>query len=68
LSFLKVTIPVPEYEVRPLKNLTFSATLRQRVDFSEVTGVRALSFRNVSVGETTGPDLLGQCGGGKTPP
>jgi len=36
----------------------------KRVDFSEVTGVRALSFRNVSVGETAGPDLSGQCGGG----
>jgi hypothetical protein len=31
-------------------------------------GVRALFFRNVSVGETAGPDLSGQCGGGKTPP
>ena len=40
----------------------------KRVDFSEVTGVRALSFRNLSVGETAGPDLSGQCGGGKTPP
>ena len=29
---------------------------------------RALSFRNLSVGETAGPDLSGQCGGGKTPP
>jgi len=28
--------------VRPLKNLTFPATLRKRVDFYEVTGVRAL--------------------------
>jgi hypothetical protein len=36
---------------RPLKNLTFPATLRKRVDFYEVTGVRALSFRNLLVGE-----------------
>jgi len=54
--------------VRPLKNLTFPATLRKRVDFYEVTGVRALSFRNLLVGETAGPNVLGQCGGGKTPP
>jgi len=53
---------------RPLKNLTFPATLRKRVDFYEVTGVRALSFRNLSVGETAGPDMSGQCGGGKAPP
>jgi len=36
---------------RPLKNLTLPATLGKRIDFSEVTGVRALSFRNLSVGE-----------------
>jgi len=51
--------------VRPLKNLTFPASLRKRVDFYEVTGVRALSFRNLLVGETAGPNMLGQCGGGK---
>jgi len=40
-----------------------------RVDFFEVTGGprrarpsrRALSFRNLSVGETAGPDMSGQC-------
>jgi len=39
----------------------------KRVDFSEVTGGRVLSFRNVSVGEPAGPDLSGQCGGAKRP-
>jgi len=34
-----------------LQNLTIFATLITRVGFSEVTGGRALSFRNVSVGE-----------------
>jgi len=34
-----------------LKNLTVSATLRKRMGFYEVTGVRALFFRNVSMGE-----------------
>jgi len=34
-----------------LHNLTILVTHEKRVDFSEVTGVRALSFRNVSVGE-----------------
>jgi hypothetical protein len=53
---------------RPLKNMTILITLQKRMDFSEVTGVRALSFRNLSVGETAGPDMSGQCGGGKTPP
>jgi len=56
------------YDTRALQNLTFFVTHEKRVDFSEVTGVRALSFRNLSVGETAGPDLSGQCGGGKTPP
>ena len=37
--------------MRPLKNLTFPATLIKRVDFYKVTGVRALSFRNLLVGE-----------------
>jgi hypothetical protein len=36
---------------RPLKNLTFSATLRKRMGFYVVTGVGALFFRNVSMGE-----------------
>jgi hypothetical protein len=55
--------------MRPLKNLTFPATLIKRVDFYEVTGVRALSFHNLLVGETAGPELVeGKCGGGKTPP
>jgi len=30
----------------------------KRVDFSEVTGVRALSFRNVSMGETAGHNMF----------
>ena len=34
-----------------MQNLTIFVTPMKRVDFSEVTGVRALSFRNVSVGE-----------------
>jgi hypothetical protein len=51
-----------------LQNLTIFVTPMKRVDFSEVTGVRVLSFRNLSVGETAGPDMSGQCGGGKTPP
>ena len=55
-------------DIRSLQNLTIFVIPMKRVDFSEVTGVRALSFRNVSVGETAGPDLSGQCGGGKTPP
>jgi hypothetical protein len=47
--------------------MTIFVTSMERMDFSEVTGVRALFFRNLSVGETAGPDLSGQCGGGKTP-
>jgi len=53
---------------RALLNLTIFVSPMKRVDFSEVTGVRALSFRNLLVGETAGPNMLGQCGGGKTPP
>ena len=53
--------------LKPLQNLTVFATLVTRVGFSEVTGERALSFRDVSMGETAGPNMLGQCGGGKTP-
>jgi hypothetical protein len=36
---------------RPLHNLTIFVTQEKRMDFSEVTGVRALSFRNLLVGE-----------------
>jgi len=39
------------YLFRALQNLTIFVTQEKRVDFSEVTGVRALSFRNLSVGE-----------------
>ena len=53
---------------RPLKKLTIFVTLKKRVRFSEVTGGRAPSFRYLSVGETAGPDMSGQCGGGRTPP
>jgi len=52
----------------PLKNLTFPAILIKRVDFYEVTGVRALSFRNLLVGETAGPNMLGQCAEGANLP
>ena len=54
-----------QYIFRALQNLTIFVIPMKRVDFSEVTGVRALSFRNLSVGETAGPDLSGQCGGGQ---
>jgi len=54
--------------MRALQNMKIFVTLKKWVDFSEVTGVRALFFRNLSVGETAGPDLSGKCGGGKTPP
>jgi hypothetical protein len=53
---------------RPLKNLAIFTILKKTMDFFEVTGGRVVSFRNVSVGEPAGPDLSGQCGGGKTPP
>jgi hypothetical protein len=53
---------------RPLKNPVIFTILKKTMDFFEVTGGRVLSFRNVSVGEPAGPDLSGQCGGGKTPP
>jgi len=43
-------------------------SLHQRVGFYEVTGGRALSFRDVSMRETAGPNMLGKWGGGKTPP
>jgi len=53
---------------RALLDLTIFVSPMKRVDFSEVTGVKALSFRNVSAGEAAGPDISGQCGVGKTPP
>ncbi|HUU40470.1 MAG TPA: hypothetical protein VMW42_06000 [Desulfatiglandales bacterium] len=40
--------------MRPLENLTIPVTLKKRKGFSEVTGGRALSFRNLSMGETAG--------------
>jgi len=36
---------------RALLNLTIFVSPMKRVDFFEVTGVRALSFRNLSMGE-----------------
>jgi hypothetical protein len=42
------------YIMRSLHNLTIFVTQEKRMDFSEVTGVRALFFRNLSVGETAG--------------
>ena len=41
---------------------------RNHGTLSGVTGGRAPSFRDLSVGETAAPDLSGECGGGKTPP
>ena len=41
---------------------------RYHGNLSVVTGGRAPSFRDLSVGETAAPDLSGECGGGKTPP
>jgi len=40
-----------------LQNLTIFVTLITRVGFSEVTGGRALSFRDVSMGEAAGLPL-----------
>jgi len=48
-------------------HIVFTSWIHSPTSF-EVTGGRVLSFRNVSVGEPAGPDLSGQCGGGKTPP
>ncbi|MFO8163661.1 MAG: hypothetical protein ACQEQO_02780 [Thermodesulfobacteriota bacterium] len=59
-----------------MQNLTLFFLRIERVDFSEVTGgfrlgkpparrERCCLFCNVSVGETVGPDLSGQRGGGK---
>jgi hypothetical protein len=39
--------------------MTIFVTSMERMDFSEVTGVRALFFRNVSVGETADLDMSG---------
>jgi len=39
-------------KTKALQNLTISVTPMKRVDFSEVTGGRALSFSNLSMGET----------------
>ena len=50
-----------------MHNLKIFLTQEKRVDFSEVTGVSALSFRNLSVGETADPDVSGQCGGANLP-
>jgi len=40
--------------LRALQNLTIFVILKKRRDFSEVTGGRVLSFRNLSKGETAG--------------
>jgi len=53
---------------RPLKNMTILITLQKRMDFSEVTGVRALSFRNLSVGETALPRHVGAMRRGQNSP
>jgi hypothetical protein len=42
-----------------LQNVTIFIIQEKRVDFSEVTGVRALFFRNLSVGETALPRHVG---------
>jgi hypothetical protein len=39
------------------QNLTILANLQKRVGFSEATGGRALSFRDVSMGETAAQSL-----------
>ena len=44
-------------KMRPLVNVTAFITLQKRMGFSEVTGGRALSFCNVSMGETAGLPL-----------
>jgi len=44
-------------KMRPLVNLTAFITRQTRMGFSEVTGGRALSFCNVSMGETAGLPL-----------
>ncbi|MFO8164704.1 MAG: hypothetical protein R6T98_09245 [Desulfatiglandales bacterium] len=51
-----------------MKNPAIFTIPKKTMDFFEVTGGRVVSFRNVSMGEPAGPDLSGQCGGGKTPP
>ena len=53
---------------RALHNLKIFVTTMKRVDFSEMTGVRVLSFRNVSMGETAGPNMFwGNAEGAKLP-
>jgi hypothetical protein len=66
--FQKYVNKILDNYLRPLKNPAIFTILKKTMDFFEVTGGRVLSFRNVSVGEPAGPDLSGQCGGGKTPP
>jgi hypothetical protein len=44
-------------------------SLKKRMDFSEVTGGRALSFSNLSMGETAAPSFSEENAEGvKTPP
>jgi len=54
--------------MRYLHNLTIFVTQEKRVDFSEVTGVRALFFRNLSVGETALPRHVGAMRRGQNSP
>jgi hypothetical protein len=54
--------------MRPLKNLAIFTILKKTMDFFEVTGGKVLSFRNVSVGEPSGPDLSGNADRAKLPP
>jgi len=41
----------------PLENPTIPVTLKKGMDFYEVTGGRALSFRNLSMGEAAAPSF-----------
>jgi len=50
-----------------LHNLTIFVTREKRVNFSEVTGVRVLSFRDVSMGEPAVPPMAGNAEGAKLP-
>ena len=52
---------------KSLHNLSIFVTPLKRVDFSEVTGVRALSFRNVSMGNPQAPIYRGNAEGVKLP-
>jgi hypothetical protein len=56
------------YLSRALQNLTIFVTPMKRVDFSEVTGVRALSFRSLSVGENAAQSLSRGMRRGKNSP